>query len=80
MEDDQFRSTVGSQVGLDKDLDDQELEELAEAQWVDEEADADDESFIDRMAKKSLAHFVALIQRRLSRYIVILPVCTSATY
>ena len=66
MEDEQFRSTGGSHVGLDKDLDEQEEgpDELAEVQWVDEEDDNDDESFIDRMAKKSFAHFVALIQRR----------------
>lgn len=65
MEDEQFRSTGGSHVGFDKDLDDQEgPDELADVQWVDEEDDNDDESFIDRMAKKSFAHFVALIQRR----------------
>lgn len=55
----------GSLGQFDKDLDDlDDPEENVEVQWADEEDNADDESFIDRMAKKSFAHFTALIQRR----------------
>lgn len=47
------------------DVDEQECpEESAEVQWADLENSTDDESLIDRMAKKSFAHFVVLIQRR----------------
>ena len=57
----------GSLGQFDKDLDDLDApKESAEVQWADEEDNGNDESFIDRMAKKSFAHFIALIQRRLA--------------
>ena len=60
-----YSSASGSQVSDDKDFNEQDgSEEIVEVQWVNEEDNTDDESFTDSMAKKSFAHFVALIQRR----------------
>ena len=57
-------SSIGG-VSDNGDVDEQEgPEESAEVQWADLENSTDDESLIDRMAKRSFAHFVALIQRR----------------
>lgn len=64
---DERYSNIGGGGVSDKDVDEHEgPEDGAEVQWADEEDNTDDESFIDRMAKKSFAHFVALIQRRLA--------------